>query len=472
MAEILVIDDDNQIRLFFSMLAEKLGHNTVSAKSIEEAQILLNATAFDLIFLDIELPDGNGLSVMPEFLKLPFSPEVIIITGTGNVEGAELAFKYGAWDFVQKPLNSQQVILSIARALQYHNEKVESKKTVVLKRDRLVGESPEFESILDTIAHTAMSESNVLITGETGTGKELIARTIHENSNRKDNNFVVVDCASLPPTLIESILFGHEKGAFTGATTGQSGLIKQAEKGTLFIDEIGELPLSTQKVFLRVLQERCFRSVGSVHETSCDFRMIAATHRDLNAMVSSGDFRQDLLYRICSISIELPPLRERLSDILSLTMHRMKEKLSDPSQHTMKACSPELFDVFMEYKWPGNIRELFNVLDHAVSMSGETPTLYPIHLPPNIRLSNLGCDAKDTPPIKSANVQSAYSNKELPVIKEAREKIVAEFEKEYLIELMQRTSGSIKNACTISGLSKSRLLALLNKYNTPRFRKT
>jgi two-component system NtrC family response regulator len=423
----------------------------------------------DLVLLDLELPDGNGLSILPDLVKSPWSPEVIIITGTGNIQGAEIAFKYGAWDFIPKPISPGEVKLSLSRALQYRDEKLATQKPLLFSREGIVGEAPAMEACLERVAQAANTESTVLVTGETGAGKELIARAVHKNSKRAQGSFVVVDCASLPSSLIESALFGYEKGAFTGAVTSRPGMIKQADQGTLFLDEVGELPPSMQKTFLRVLQEHCFRPVGGETEVQSDFRLVAATNRDLDAMVNAGKFRSDLLYRLRSLVIHVPPLRERRTDIISLVTKHL-EKKSAATHTALKGCSPEFIQLLQAYDWPGNVRELLNALDHALVSAGNTTILHPVHLPHHIRLpqieDKLRVDEAD-PHIPS---EHSLQKEMLPLIRDYTNAILESAEEAYLVELMRRTQGRIKIACKMSGLSESRLHALLKKYNTPRFR--
>jgi two-component system NtrC family response regulator len=320
MAKILIIDDDRSICLSLQAVIEKIGYESECAYSLTDGHKKATLDAYDVVLLDVNLPDGNGLSLLPKLKIITSLPEVIIITGEGDPDGAELAIKNGAWDYIEKPFSVDGITLPLVSAIQYRNEKKVPGNSIVLKREGIIGESAKIRHCLDQVAQAAMSDVNVLITGETGTGKELFASAIHENSNRKDNNFVIVDCAALPETLVESTLFGHVKGAFTGADRDREGLIKQADKGTLFLDEIGELPISVQKAFLRVLQEKRFRPVGGKEELKSNFRLVAATNRNLEQMIMEGRFRQDLLFRIKSLTISLPPLRERVQDIKELSL--------------------------------------------------------------------------------------------------------------------------------------------------------
>ena len=234
MVKILIIDDDKYVCLYLSELVKRMGYQSRFAHTVVDGLKSCNSESFDIVLLDLRLPDGDSLSILPDILNSPSSPEVIIVTGTGNIKGAEIAFKYGAWDFIPKPLTMDEVIFSITRALQYREEKRTAKKSKLFSRDGIIGESPALKACLELTAQAAATETSILVTGETGTGKELIAKAIHTNSPWANGHFVVVDCASLPESLIESVLFGHEKGAFTGAISKRPGLIKQAEKGTLF----------------------------------------------------------------------------------------------------------------------------------------------------------------------------------------------------------------------------------------------
>jgi two-component system NtrC family response regulator len=314
------------------------------------------------------------------------------------------------------------------------------------------------------VAQAAESDANVFITGETGTGKELFARAVYDNSLRSKENFVVVDCTSLPETLVESLLFGHERGSFTGADRSQNGLVRQAHKGTLFLDEVGELPMSLQKSFLRVLQEHRFRPVGSSKEVESEFRLIAATNRDLDAMVESGEFRSDLLFRLRTFIIELPPLRERREDIRELARYHI-DKFCTQYSLDSKGFSPEFLQTLMSYPWPGNVREFVNMLERSLTTARFDQTLYPKHLPSHIRVQVRRAEMEASSSASTEENQSD-SNKivgDLPKLQEFRDKIYAQAEKEYLLELMDLTGKNISEACRISGLSQSRLYALLKK---------
>jgi len=297
------------------------------------------------------MPDGSGLEIIPKLKAVRSSPEIIAITGLGDPDEAEIAIQNGAWDYIEKPASFETLKLPIIRALEYRAERRPGNSSTVLKRNGIIGDSRRITSCLEILAQAASSNVNVLITGETGTGKELFAKAIHSNSSRAGRNFVVVDCTALPETLVESVLFGHARGAFTGADRSEEGLIKQADGGTLFLDEIGELPFLIQKRFLRVIQEHRFRPVGGRQETESDFRLVAATNRNLESMVREGRFREDLFHRLRTISIELPPLRELLEDIKKLTVFYMNA-LCERFGIVPKGASPEFWEVVTAYKWP------------------------------------------------------------------------------------------------------------------------
>jgi two-component system NtrC family response regulator len=337
-----------------------------------------------------------------------------------------------------------------------------------LNRAEIIGNSPALNECLDLLAHAASGDINVLITGETGTGKELFASAIHDNSARAKESFVVVDCAALPKTLVESVLFGHEKGAYTGADSTKDGLIRQADGGTLFLDEVGELPLEIQKKFLRVLQEKSFRPVGSKYEKKSDFRLIAATNRDLTELVRKRVFREDLLFRLRALTIVLPPLKQRVEDIKPLALHYIS-RLCERYRIETKGFSPDFFEVLSSHKWPGNVRELNQALERALTSAGPHPMLFPKDLPAELRVqvvrNTIGVDAASL----SGSIADGKidSNEPLPKLQDARAAAIADVEQRYLKALLTQTSGDIKEACRVSGLSRSRLYTLLKNHDIP-----
>jgi two-component system NtrC family response regulator len=481
MANILIIDDDRMIRNALVIQLTQLKHTVMVAESLADGLDMLPLAPFDIIFLDVHLPDGNGLEAMPAMRQTGSGPEVIIITGEGSAEGAELAIRTGAWDYIQNPLSKQEIELQLTRALDYRASKKGDRTPPMrtLKRAKIIGSSPELISRLDLAAQCAGSDANVLITGETGTGKELFAKLIHDNGPSPNSNFVVVDCAALPEQLVESVLFGNVKGAYTGADSPRDGLVKEADGGTLFLDEIGELPLSLQKKFLRVLQERRFKPVGGTREEKSKFRLVSATNRDLEEMVTRGRFRKDLLFRLKTFCIELPPLRRCKQDTRALVLHYI-DRLCRHYGLENKGFVPEFMETLEAYDWPGNVRELINTLEKAIFAGHESPTLFPLHLPRNVRLSYIQNalsqkqtetqpGSADTPSMKGEGLSLAVNLADpLPPLKQLRDEVTEQLEAVYMKHLMSHAQNDLDLVGRLSGLSKPRIYALLKKHNIPR----
>lgn len=471
MANVLIIDDDAEMCRMLSDMVKSIGHDATSAFTLKAGLNEALSRPYDIVFLDVMLPDGNGLEALPKIRETASSPEVIIMTGEGSADGAEIAVQNGAWDYLEKPLSPIEILLPLKRVFQYRdNLKGIRKPVLALRADGVVGNSKQMQASFDSLAQAVSSEANVLITGETGTGKELFARAIHYNSPRAQKGFVVVDCAALPETIVESALFGHEKGAFTGADKPHEGLIKQADGGTLFLDEVGELSLDLQKAFLRVLQERRFRPIGGKQEIESNFRLVAATNREVDKMVREGRLRKDLLYRLRSVTIELPPLRQRPEDIKELVFHYMA-RICDNHGTETKGLSPEFFEALQVYEWPGNVRELINTLEGVISKARHEPTLFPKHLPPHVRIKlardSVG-EGKRTIPKSTPVERPALSKDHLPRYRDFRESVHMEAEKRYFKDLMAQAKGSIKEACRISGLSRTRLHTLMKRHGVSR----
>jgi len=465
MATVLIIDDDKLICDWIANVVTRLGHSPFYAQTLEEGLRKAQSEPFDIIFVDARLPDGSGLEIIPEVKAARSSPEVIVITGLGDPDEAELAIRTGAWDYLEKPASFETLKLHIIRVLEYRAERRSGKPPIVLKRNGIIGDSQKIASCLELLGQAAGSNVNVLITGETGTGKELFAKAIHYNSFRNKRNFVVVDCTALPETLVESVLFGHERGAFTGAERSQEGLIKQADGGTLFLDEIGELPFLIQKRFLRVIQEHRFRPVGGHQEIESDFRLVAATNRNLESMVQQGRFREDLFFRLRTLIIELPPLRDLLEDIKELTAFYMNV-LCERFGIESKGASPEFWDVVTEYKWPGNVRELIQALEKALLSAKDEPILFPKHLPTYIRIQVVRNSFQKRLAGQGKPETGSSVSEEPPKLKEIRKAAVSEAEQQYLKDLISFVGGDNNKACRISGLSRSRFYTLLKKYRS------
>lgn len=461
MSKILIIDDDPHICKTLAEIFKRMGHGVDDSLSLKQGLDKLFSGEWDIVFLDVNLPDGNGLEAIDVIREHPFPPEIIIMTGDSDLEGAELAMKSRAWDYMQKSGSHKQFKFSLIRALEYRQQKQSKNREKTLKRDFIIGKSRQIKICLEKMSKASNNDVPILITGETGTGKELFAKAIHENSLRHQNDFIVVDCAALPEHLVESVLFGHLKGAYTGADSDKTGLIKLADRGTLFLDEVGELPLAVQKKFLRALQEKKFRPVGSKTEISSNFRLVAATHRDVSKMVQQRLFREDFYFRIASLTIEIPPLKNRKSDIPLLVTHHMnrKKELFNELPHEL---SQEFMDDLLGYDWPGNVRELFNTIDYACSDAFQESMLFPKHLPDHIRVFNIQNRIKKHGAVESGNLSS---KKSAPVESFSLKAYIERMKHAYVTELMAHTQGEIKTACRLSGLSRGHLYALLKKYN-------
>lgn len=466
MGKVLIIDDDQKIRDALTRVVDRLGHASESASTLEQGVKRASQGGVDVVFLDVRMPDGNGLDAIAAIKRAPSAPEVIVITGWGDPDGAERAMRQGAWDYIEKPPSVRTMSAPLVRAMEYRSR--ESGQAGPFAFKGILGRNPKRKACLELAAKAAVGDVNVLITGQTGTGKELFARAIHENSPRRSKVFAVVDCAALPQTIVESVLFGNVKGAFTGADRQREGLIVQAHGGTLFLDEVGELPLDAQKAFLRVLQERRVRPVGGREEVPCDFRLVAATNKDLDKSAREGRFRSDLLFRLQGIHIDLPPLKEHPEDILEFAAHGVKA-FSREAGEAEKEMSEEFALALSAYPWPGNIRELKNAVQGALALASGDPALYPVHLPLLVRVhaarSKIGekgagswAPGADAPPAPE---------KALPELKDFRDAR----ETEYLKELLSRHGADVSTLVEVSGLSRSRLYALLKKYglSIPRY---
>ncbi|WP_027192847.1 sigma-54-dependent transcriptional regulator [Megalodesulfovibrio gigas] len=502
MAVILVIDDDEQICETMQRMVARAGHQGLAAPTLAKGLATLRTAPVDIVFLDVRLPDGNGLDALPSILDAPSRPEVIVLTGQGTADGAATAIHGGVWDYLVKPMSLQETLQRLERALAYRESK-HAKDAAPLCLDNVVGVSPGFRACLDHVGKAARSEAPVLLVGETGTGKELMARTIHCNSQRRDKPFVVVDCAALSEHLLESLLFGHKKGSFTSAHADSLGLIRAADQGVLFLDEIGELSLNAQKTFLRVLQEKRFRPVGDIREFSSNFRLLAATNRSLDAMIEDGTFRRDLYFRLKTMEIHLPPLRQRPQDITLLAMYRVGA-LAQAYSMSRKSLDPEFLEHLRLYQWPGNVRELFAMMETAFVAGWDSDVLYPRHLPSALRVAvarrklerDGGEDGRPPfpslpdepsvfpspaspepahgiapapasttalPPALHADALLPTDPAQLPTLKTFK----TSMEHVYLEALHRHTNGDVDRMTAVSGLSKSHLYALLKKHQLP-----
>lgn len=472
MGKALIIADDSEMIEAVTSLLNPVGHTIYAASNLSKGWSQSIEQRVEAVILSTHLPDGDGLALLPRLKQLPDAPEVVVVSRQGDPRAAEFALRNGAWEYMVLGDDCRALAMSVDQALQYREEQSTQETPVAIKRERIIGNSPKMKACFALLGQCAGSDASVLIVGETGTGKELFARAIHSNSPRArmrsldpalrasnpraDKNFVVVDCTALPETLVESVLFGHAKGAFTGADRDHDGLIAQADGGTLFLDEVGELPLSIQKSFLRVLQERRFRPVGGRKERESDFRLIAATNRDLEKMVEEGAFRKDLLFRLRALTIELPPLRERQSDIQDLVRYHT-HRLCQSYSIDAKGFAPELLETMAKYAWPGNVRELVHTVDAVLAVAGNDVTLHPKHLPPNLRIQ-VACAGMDGP---AHEPSSQEASGELPDFKTYR----TQMERKYLEDLLRVSDHNIPNACKHSGISRSRLYEMMAKHH-------
>src|SRR5215203_2955830 len=385
---ILVVDDEEIMREILETLLTREGYEVKLASSGEEGLELARALPFDAALVDIMMPGLNGIETLDELKRIDEDLAVIIITAYASVESAISAMKSGAFDYITKPFKNEEVLVVVRNAMERRrllNENRNLRQNIQERYHKfanIIGRSPRMQQVFDLIIQAAPSRSTILIQGESGTGKELVARAIHANSSRSDRSFVTVNSGNLPPDLLESTLFGHVKGAFTGAVYPKKGLFDLADKGSIFLDEIGNIPLETQAKLLRVMQEREFMRLGGMEVIKVDVRIIAATNVDLKKTMEEGRFREDLFYRLNVVNVMLPPLRDRKDDIPLLMLHFL-EKYGEENRKPDLELVPDALDILMSYDWPGNVRELENVIERAVVLSTGRrigPDLLPDHI--------------------------------------------------------------------------------------------
>ena len=386
-ASILIIDDEMAIRESLQTLLELEDYQVTQAETAEQGLAFLASNIYDLVLLDISLPDRNGLDVLEEIRERDVTLPIIMITAHGTVDNAIRAMQNGASNFIAKPWDNEKLLADVSAAVARRRAEEENEQLKRTLKQRynfanIVGKSEKMLKVFDLVAQVAPSRSTILVQGESGTGKELIAKAVHANSPRKDRPFVPVNTGSMPGDLLESTLFGHVKGAFTSAIASKKGLFEVADRGTIFLDEIGSMGVDTQAKILRVLQDRKFMHLGGVTEIQADVRIIAATNEDLKQLVKDGRFREDLFYRLNVITIDLPALRDRAEDIPLLVAHFLQRFCNENGKPQM-TITPDAMRPLMDYSWPGNVRELENVVERAVVLSSG-PTIHVDLIPDHI----------------------------------------------------------------------------------------
>lgn len=450
---ILIVDDEDTQRSILKGYLEKRGYRIYTASSGNEGIEMVRKNLIDIVLSDFKMPDKTGLEVLEEVKKI--NPEIsfVILTAYGTVENAVKAMRLGAFDYISKPVDLDELELLINRIIENKNLKseIQSLKNQLqekFKIDSFISQSPKMEEVLSVASRAADSKATVLITGESGTGKEVLAKSIHFASSRKNNSFIAVNIPALPETLLESELFGHEKGAFTGADKSKKGRFELADGGTIFLDEIGDITLNLQVKLLRVLQEHKIERLGSTESLDIDVRIIAATHQNLEQKIKDGSFREDLYYRLNIVSLHIPPLRERREDIMPLTEHFVK-KYCEENQKKNLTLSKEAVDLLIKYNFPGNVRELENIIERAVVLSrGEVITVNDL---PNV-------------------VKGFKAEKEIPVDENLTlTEQVEELEKKLIYDALSKTNGNQSQAGRMLGLTERNLRYKMQKYGIKKF---
>ena len=453
---VLAVDDEEVVCESIRRVLSGEGYDVKTTTSPQEGLEMVRREVFDLLLLDIKMPEMDGIELLRAVRSVSPETEVIIVTGYATIETAVEAVKLGAFDYLEKPVSPPQLIVAAARALERKHlvdltDRLRSELEDRHKIGTVVCSSPEMRQVMRMVAKVAPTDSTVLVTGETGTGKDVIARAIHYNSRRKDGPFVVADCASLSESLLESELFGHVKGAFTGAVKDRKGLAETARGGTLFLDEIGTLTPQLQSSLLRLIEERQIRPVGSDRTVSVDVRLIAATNEDLPDLVEKGEFRQDLFYRLSVMTIELPPLRERREEI-PLLAHHFLEQYSEEFDKEIAGITPQAMAALEANDWPGNVRELEHVIERAVLLADDMVDLDAIPL----GTTSGGVDWADVP--DDAKVLAARK-------KEIRARSVEQLERLFVLKALRNAEGNVSEAARSVGMKRPNLHALMRKYD-------
>ena len=451
--KILVVDDEQSMREFLDIMLKKEGYKVSLASNGDEVMKYIDKDIFDLVLLDIRMPKMDGIAVLKKIKSTSPETVVIMITAYASADTAIKAMKEGAYDYITKPFKVDEIKLIIKNALE---KKHLQKENVLLKRvvrdryvfDNIIGQSPKMLALYDLLEKVAPTKTNVLITGESGTGKELVAKAIHFNSPRKEKAFVTLNCGAIPEALIESELFGHMKGAFTDAIATKKGLFEMADEGTIFLDEISELPLMMQVKLLRVLQDREFKRVGGTEDIRVDVRIIAATNKDLERAVKEKRFREDLFYRLNVIQIKLPSLRERREDIPVLAAHFLK-RYSEELNKNISRISPEALHLLLNYEYPGNVRELQNIIERAVALGTDQ----------ELTATNLRSYLDE-----QIHTKKGVIDLEIPSEGIDLEKVVEDLERTLLVKALDKTMGIKKKAAELLHINFRSMRYRLEKY--------
>ena len=456
-AQILLVEDKDSLRTMLRHALERQGHTVLEARDQPEAIRLLQQTQPSVVLSDLRLPEGDGFGVLRASKEIDTDVPVIVMTAYGSIEDAVAAMKEGAMDFLAKPVDPDHLNLLVARAIEQRRIVTENlllKEELAVRRGapQLVGEDPSLRKVFAGLQRAAATDTTVLLEGESGTGKELFARSLHALSPRADQPFVAINCAAIPETLLETELFGHEKGAFTGAVARKPGKFEMAHRGTLFLDEIGDLPLTLQAKILRALEEKRFERVGGTASVQVDVRLVAATNKGLRAAVAARRFREDLFFRLSVFPITVPPLRERTGDIPVLARFFVERFCRDLKKKPL-VLSPEALEQLQTYRWPGNVRELQNCIERAVILA-EGDAILPRHL----NLSFV-----DTRPPEAA--PSPWAQMDLSgTLNEVTRRVTAEVEKVKLEEALQEADNNKGRAAELLGVSYKTLLAKLKEH--------
>jgi two-component system response regulator AtoC len=448
--QVLIVDDEPNLRKILSAQLSRDGYDVLTAEDGEQGLHLLREHHIDLVITDLKMPKVDGMTLLKRALEEEPELPVVLITAHGTIDTAVEALKRGAFDFVTKPFDKDEVRQIVAKALKTRELRgADATPAPSGARFGIIGASQGTTELYAVLERVADTPTTVLITGESGTGKELVARALHEHSSRKDKPFIKVNCAAIPKELIESELFGYERGAFTGAVASKPGRFELANGGTLFLDEIGEIPVEMQVKLLRVLQESEFERVGGIKTIRVDVRLVAATNRDLKKLIANGSFREDLFYRLNVVPIRLPPLRERAGDIPLLVEHFLT-KFNERLRKKVEGVEPDATEVLVQYPWPGNIRELENVIERAVLFC-DTTRLHAADLPPDVR----GIPAIANVPLPEADLQAALAGE--GGLKEHVKVAMSRLERELVSRALQQTGGNVTHAARLLKISRKGL---------------